>query len=488
MVGVQVSAGPGAVASSDFMTSYAPSHDSSNELSRRQATDLGTLATTFKTSTWIWTIDGAPPLLLAPPEERIFRWTYLPPAGKTAVLAEVLITADNKYSLFVNGALVGASPADADSWEKAQGYRMALNPGPVVFAVSATNAPTAAGGANAAGLLVAVRITHSDATQVLFGTDKTWRSSILVVPSFQSPTLDDSKWPFATELDKFGKGPWGLHVALPVALTAVSLPPAATTSSAVPSTSSSTPLPSSTTSTTSSTTSSLPLTTSSTTSFSSTSSTVPTIVTITSTTTSESDGATLPAASTTSTSDSNSGTNPAIIGGALGGVLGAFALLGLGLLLWRKHKRGQDSLVAADFDTWTPAAHVNPPTMSQTPGPSSSPSTLRQPQYPDTSDQYAQQAPHRYPPPSVSMAGGAEAAYAGQYGGGYSGYGAHGYGQSGYASQEFGSSTQLVSNQNNANAGTNVPPSMMPGSTQGYYPPTGAGQNPSSTPYDHRYY
>ncbi|KAG6877138.1 hypothetical protein C0993_010059 [Termitomyces sp. T159_Od127] len=483
MVDVQVSAGPGAVASSNFTTSYAHFHDSLNELSSRQANDLGTLETTFKTSTWIWTADGAPPLLLAPPGKRVFRQTYAPPTGKTAVLAEVLITADNKYSLYVNGALVGESPADVDSWEKAQGYRMALNPGPVVFAILATNAPTALEGPNAAGLLVSVRVTHSDATQVSFGTDKTWRSSI-IVPSFQSPTLDDSKWVPATELDKFGKGPWGLHVTLPTVLAAVSLPPATTSSAVTSSTSSSISLPSSTSS-------SLPLTTSSTSSLSSiisTSSTVRPTITITSTT--ESEDATAPADSTTSNSNSNSGTNPAIIGGALGGVLGAFALLGLGLLLWRRHKRAQHSLVAADFDTWTPAPHVNPPAMSQTPGPSSAPalpSTLRQPQYPDASDQYAQQAPHRYPPPSVSMASGADA-YAGQYGAGYGGYGARGYDQGGYASQEFGSSAQLVTTQNNANAGMNVPQSLMPGGTQGYYPSTGVGQNPSSNSYDNRYY
>ncbi|KAG6888774.1 hypothetical protein C0995_006103 [Termitomyces sp. Mi166 len=503
-VDVEVSAGLGIVASSDFTTSYPRFYDSSNELTSRQVTDLGTLATAFKTSTWIWTADGAPPLLLAPPGERYFRRTYVPPTGKTAVLAEIIITADNKFSLYVNGALVGISPPDPDSWEKAQGYRMALSPGPVVFAVSATNAPAATvGGVNAAGLLIAVRITHSDATQVLFGTDKTWRSNIMLVPSFQSPTLDDSKWDLATELDKFGKGPWALSVTLPTVLSAVSLPPAPT-SSALPSTSSTLPLTSSATS------SSLPSTTSSSTTSppSTSSSAIVSSSTITITQTSQSEDNTAAAAAST-TSNSKSGTNPAIVGGALGGVLGAFALLGIGLLFWRRRKRAQDERIAADFDTWIPATHAannaDPPSMSQVPGPSSSPapaapSTLRQPQYPNTTDQYAQpQSPYRYPPPSVSMAGGAGTdAYAGQYGGGYgasaaygatgsgAGYGAqpggYGYGQSGYnPSQEFGSSAQLVPPQNNANA---VPRSLTPGNSQGYYSQTGVGSNS----YDRRHY
>ncbi|KAG5717155.1 hypothetical protein E4T56_gene3974 [Termitomyces sp. T112] len=470
-VDVGTSAGSSAVASSDFTINYPRFHDSSNELSSRQVTDLGTLATSFRTGTWIWTADGAPPLLLAPPGERFFRRTYVPPAGKTAMLAEVIITADNKFSLFVNDALVGNSPADADSWEKAQGYRLALSPGPVVFAVSATNAPTATGAANAAGLLVAVRITHSDATQVLFTTDKTWRSNTLVVPSFQSPTLDDSQWAPATELDKFGKGPWGVLVTLPTLLSPVSLPPVST-SSALLSISSTLPI-------STSTTSSLPLVTSSgTTSSSSTpsSASIPSsLVMVTSTLPNE--ATTAPAAST-STSTSNPGTNPAIIGGALGGVLGAFAILGIGLLCWRRHKRAEDKLGAADFDTWVPAAHANPPSMSQ----AAPPSTLRQPQYPNTNDQYTQQAPYRYPPPSVSMAGATGTdGYTDQYENSYgasAGYGTRGYGQS--VGQEFGSSAQLVPPQN---TGSNVPQSLTPGNSQRYYSQMGAGHNPNPNSY-----
>ncbi|KAG6919133.1 hypothetical protein DXG01_008940 [Tephrocybe rancida] len=518
-VNVGMAAGQGFIATSEFTTNYSPFQDTSHELGRRQATiDFGTLTTAFKTGTWIWTADGAPPLFLAPPGDRFFRRTYTPPAGKTAVLAEVIITADNTFSLFVNGMLVGVPPAAADSWENAQGYKMVLNPGPVVFAVAATNAPSAIGGANAAGLLVAIRITHSDATQVLIGTDRTWLSNILPVPAFQLPATDDSKWVPATPLAKFGEGPWALVVTLPTVLATVTLPaPTTSLSSILPSSTSSTP-PTTSTTPLPSTTSSPPPTTSSSTQ----------TITQTSFTTEE---PTAPAASTAPASSATSSTKPALIGAILGGVLGAFALLGLILVFWRRRKRAQDELAAADFDTWIPAPHAasggaasssnaNAPFMSQTPGRSGSPalsSNLRQPQY-GNNDQYAQpQAPYRYPPPSAIMGG---AASAGQYGGGYGagaadygrdnggyaaaggGYGGapvggaydtqagrygDGYGQSGYAAnQDYGSSAQLVPAQQ-VGSGGNVPQTLVPGGAPGYHTSAGAGQNTNPS-YDHKYY
>ncbi|KAG6833477.1 hypothetical protein H0H87_006049 [Tephrocybe sp. NHM501043] len=495
-VDIETTAGSAVVASSAFITNYSPFQDSSHQIGKRQVSDFGTLTTAFKTGTWIWTADGSPPLFLAPPGDRFFRRTYTPPVGKTAVLAEVIITADNKFSLFVNGALVGVSPADVDSWQKAQGYRMALNPGQVVFAVAATNAPTATGAANAAGLLVAIRITHSDATQVLIGSDKQWVSNILAVPAFQQPATDDSAWVPATLLAKFSSGPWALSVTLPTVLATATLPAPSTSAvlsstTSISSTSSSLPLSSSTTSLPpSSTSSSVPATSSS---------------TLTITQTSFAEEATAPTASTSPASTTSS-TKPAIIGAILGGVLGAFALLGLGLVFWRRRKREQDELAAADFDTWIPASHTassgapsasnpNAPFMSQTPGSSRSPappSTLRQPEYGNAIDQYAQQTPYRYPPPSAMLG----AASTEQYGDGYgvqaARYGARvggtygngdSHGPSGYAAtQDYGSNTQLVPSQPNSGTGS-IPPTLLP-RAEGYYSPEGQNSNG----YHHRYH
>ncbi|KAG6854967.1 hypothetical protein C0991_009790 [Blastosporella zonata] len=529
---VGTTAGLGAVASAYFTTDYPSFHDSSLELARRQITDFGTLLTAFKTGTWIWTVDGAPPLFLAPPGDRFFRRTYSPPAGKTAILAEVIITADNKYSLFVNGTLVGASPADVNSWENAQGYMMPLYPGPVLFAVEGTNAPTTTGAANAAGLLAAIRITHSDGTQVIIGTDRQWVSNSLPVPAFQQPETDDSTWVPAILIAKFGSGPWASSVTAPTVLTTVNLPaPVLPSSSSILPSSTLSPLSlttgtislSSTTSLLSSTTSSAPITT-------------PSTQTVTQTSFTEE--ATAPAASTSPASASSSTkTKPALVGATIGGVLGAFALLGLVIIFWRRQKKAQDDITAADFDTWIPAPHAaasvtpnagnsNSPFMSQSSDPSRSPassSTLRQPHYGNTSNQ--SQVPYRYPPPSAMMAG---APSASQYGGsnhgtgtteydhhgggggaapgrGYNAvaygaapqaagaynaqtgrYGDNGYSSSGYATvQEYGSSTQLVPPQ--SGGGGNVPLNLTPASRgQGVYSPAGGVQ--SSNSYDRRYY
>ncbi|KAG6809016.1 hypothetical protein H0H92_001968 [Tricholoma furcatifolium] len=494
-------------------THLLPLQDSSHEIERRQRVQntFGTLTQEFEAGTWIWTSDEVN--FVAPVGDSYFRRSYTPPAGKTAVLAEILITVDNAYSLFVNGALVGVSPSNVDSWETAQGYQMALSPGPILFAVAATNEASATGGANAAGVLAAIRITFSDDTQVLIGTDAQWVSNTQAIPSFQLPSTDDSTWPAAIVLAKYGAGPWASDVTLPTVLDTVTLP-ATSTSGSVAGTS--TALPGSTSSLLTSvsspsvlsTTSSVPAVSSST-----------VVVTMTA---SDSTAAVAGATSPASASDAKS-TNPAVTGGIIGGVIGALVIAGLALVFWRRHKRSQEEISAADFDTWVPASHGAPPVgpeagsanaamMTQQNAREQPPSTLRQPQYSNTNNVYGQPQPsNRYLPPSMAATSGASdlssyhgsgysaggAHYNGAYnpsasGGAYGaqgGYGASagggyppsgvyggdssGYGSTGYgAGQEYGSSTQLIPPQNVGG----IPRSLTP------------GQNQNSNSYDRGYH
>ncbi|KAF5384249.1 hypothetical protein D9615_003381 [Tricholomella constricta] len=441
-------------------------HDSAHGLRKRQALDFGTLSAAFRAATWIWTADATRPRFDAPPGARLFRRTYTPPSGKTAVMAEVIITADNGFSLFVNGALVGQSPSDVvDSWTSAQGYQMALPAGPVVFAVRATNLPGAGGVANPAGLLASIRITHSDATQALIVSDRNWLSNILPVLDFELPTTDDSRWVDATAIGRFGVLPWGLRVSLPSVLATATLPPPEPSSSSeVPSTTSA--LPSSTSETTSAT----PLpTTSSTTPSPSSSSTV----TITQTTFGE--DATAPP----STQDVGAKSNqPMLIGAILGGMVGGLALLLLILVYWRRRKRTAES--AADVDTWTPAPHIasNEPSMVETTGGygatgSPAPHWSQQQQYGSDTPYGQPQAPYRYPPPSVAVAASSSPAASGA-----ADYYQPQYGGAAQGNAAWGSTSQLVSNRD-------VPPALAPGGGQGYYSGSmGTGQ----PTYEQRYY
>ncbi|KAF8062176.1 hypothetical protein FPV67DRAFT_259300 [Lyophyllum atratum] len=472
-------------------------HDSSQAFAKRQATDFGTLTTAFRSAIWIWTADANPLTFNSPPGDRLFRKTYVPPVGKLAVLAEVLITVDNRFSFFVNGALVGVSPpTNPDSWESAQGYRMALNPGPTVFALRGTNMPDAGTVANPAAVLVAIRITHSDATQVLIMSDGTWRSNILPVANFELPETDDSTWASATALARFGNGPWGIRVALPNALVTVTLPPPATSS--VPPTST---LSSTTSSVLPSSTSSIPTTS------------VPprTSSTVTVTRTSLDGDATGPAASPGSnTKDKDN--RAVLIGAILGGMIGFLILLTIVLVLWRRRKQASD-VAAADFKTWEPAPHISHEPFSDQNSYNSEP-------------KYGQpaQAPYRYPPPSAVVSAHSSPApqpdYQPQYnnngygGTGYSGngytgngynadgYRGSGYGGSAYAGNRYtdtagggaqgnpayGSTAQLVPApaQNRSNS---VPPMLTPGSAApAYYSSSAVETRPLANPHDNRYY
>ncbi|KAJ7103044.1 lectin [Mycena belliarum] len=150
---------------------------------------------------WIWTsevVNGA-----APAGARAFRKTYTPPTGHTATLAKIIITADNEYTLYVNGVLVGSG----STWPVAQTYTVDLSPASnVVFAVYAVNA------AGPAGLLAAIEITLSEcscSSGVIVYTDAGWKSYIGTPYGFQLAGYDDSSWPTATVEGPEGMPPWG---------------------------------------------------------------------------------------------------------------------------------------------------------------------------------------------------------------------------------------------------------------------------------------
>ncbi len=163
-----------------------------------QVTDL-----TFTGARWIWTPE-------APAEERAFRSTRVSPSGKAAVRAEVLITADDAYQLWVNGAKVGETEPYENGWQNSQFHEVELVAERNVFAVRASNGP-----GSPAGLIAVVRVTYADGTTSTFTTGSDWKLSATVPADFADPDLDDSGWSAATELAVYGSGPWGNGVRLP---------------------------------------------------------------------------------------------------------------------------------------------------------------------------------------------------------------------------------------------------------------------------------
>ncbi|KAJ6626538.1 bacterial alpha-L-rhamnosidase-domain-containing protein [Mycena sp. CBHHK59/15] len=90
------------------------------------------LSTAFVAASWIWTSEPDPSN--SPAGDRAFRLTYISPTGKNAKSAIIVMTVDDRFTLYVNGVEVGASPNVTDIWKSAQIIHVAVNSSSNLFA------------------------------------------------------------------------------------------------------------------------------------------------------------------------------------------------------------------------------------------------------------------------------------------------------------------------------------------------------------------
>lgn len=167
---------------------------------------------TFAGAQWIWTPEPDAPY--APAEPRAFRKSLASPDGKSASRAEIIITADDSYKLWVNGDLLGQTAGAENEWQGSKLFTADLDANDNVIAVRTTN------GANTpAGLLVAVRITYGDGSTETFTSDASWKASKTVSAGFEAKAFDDSSWQAAAVQASYGSGPWGSGVSLPAVVS-----------------------------------------------------------------------------------------------------------------------------------------------------------------------------------------------------------------------------------------------------------------------------
>ncbi|MCP4854776.1 MAG: hypothetical protein GY903_09815 [Fuerstiella sp.] len=165
----------------------------------------------FKGADWIWAPSLASQPSSFPAEVCYFRGELNLPRDAQVVSASVLATADNLFTLHVNGQAVGASGPDANAWNSAERFDIAkqLAPGRNVFAVMAVN--TLPG---PAGLLLKAEIKLSDGQQIAFNSDEAWRSSSLEKSNWQQLAFEDGEWAAVRVVGKYGGKPWG-EVSIP---------------------------------------------------------------------------------------------------------------------------------------------------------------------------------------------------------------------------------------------------------------------------------
>ncbi|KAJ7689448.1 hypothetical protein B0H17DRAFT_1135031 [Mycena rosella] len=193
-------------------------------------------------STWLWSAPNSSTVDV-PVGSTGFRKTVSSPSGKTAASAEILLTVDNSFDLYVAGRYVGSPPYDPNSlsvsavWNYAQQFTVDLDPDVNVFTVIAKNfardgdpSPTAPSNA---GFIAVVRISYADNTSDLIGTDATWLiSNDTDIPASAFLSLDDSALIPAVAQGPFGIAPWGQLLGTSDALDAARVPPGPYTSTA----------------------------------------------------------------------------------------------------------------------------------------------------------------------------------------------------------------------------------------------------------------
>jgi alpha-L-rhamnosidase len=141
---------------------------------------------------WIWFNEGNPPSS-APPGTRQFRRTITLPTDRTLTSAKVRITADDSFTLTINGQPV----ASGNDWTQPVSAEIStvLQAGASSIAISVTNAGPTPG---PAGLIARFDFTFANGEPLTVVTDTAWKARTNV-----------GTWSSALSLGAYGIAPWG---------------------------------------------------------------------------------------------------------------------------------------------------------------------------------------------------------------------------------------------------------------------------------------
>lgn len=171
----------------------------------------------FEGASWIWSPGST--ANSAPAGPRWFRGAVTLPAGTEIRRATLVATADDDFTLYVDGQELLHQPERTDAWrtghladvtEQAHG---AIG-GRIVVAALATNRGSAS--VNPGGLLVRLIVETASGGTVELVTGAGWRSAESEQQGWQQPDFEDAGWLDAVVLAPYGQGPWGGGVSIAV--------------------------------------------------------------------------------------------------------------------------------------------------------------------------------------------------------------------------------------------------------------------------------
>jgi alpha-L-rhamnosidase len=160
-----------------------------------------TIPSVLSQAKWIWTDANA--AQGTQPGSRYFRRSFEIPSNWEIKSAVAYITADDTFTLYVNGEPVknGTTHTILNQVSLTE----TLQPGSNVLAVLAANEGSST---NPAGLVVAVRIESEGGDVLEIVSDGQWRTSLQAVANWQTAGFNDAGWSNAFVLVNFGMSPW----------------------------------------------------------------------------------------------------------------------------------------------------------------------------------------------------------------------------------------------------------------------------------------
>lgn len=170
---------------------------------------------------WIWhqeiELDRR---VLPKPGGRLFRKTFSLDPGNLPRRAEVLITADHAFELFLNGKPV----AQGQDWREAQRLEIPVD------LLADQNVIAAAGRndgviPNPAGLLFTLRLEYADGNRQFIHSDRSWKTTAdTLAQNWMAFDYDDTGWQPAWRAGTFAKSHWGSLLSYTFAADSIQLP------------------------------------------------------------------------------------------------------------------------------------------------------------------------------------------------------------------------------------------------------------------------
>lgn len=156
---------------------------------------------------WVWFPEGEPATGV-PPGTCHFRNSLHLPADRPLKSARFVGTADNHFTLWVNGREAGQGDESGEGWRNPVDLdlRSFLRTGPNVLALRAVNGGS---GPNPAGLIGTFTVDFGDGPSQVLRVDASWKAAKEAPANWMAADFDDAGWTKAKVVASYGSVPWG---------------------------------------------------------------------------------------------------------------------------------------------------------------------------------------------------------------------------------------------------------------------------------------